>query len=108
MPVISAHFPCNHFSVTNLVLNSIMSKHLKALERVCAVPTPSDITWDELRKVLSSLGFEERKGGGSRRKFVHSTKKLQINLHQPHPGSIVAKVYVVQVVETLRESGLIK
>lgn len=52
---------------------------------------PKDFTWDELRKVLSHFGFEELKAGktgGSRRKFVNSSKDI-ISLHEPHPQKTV-------------------
>ncbi|MGR9117410.1 MAG: type II toxin-antitoxin system HicA family toxin [Gammaproteobacteria bacterium] len=53
------------------------------------------------------LGYEEIKNNGSRRKFFNKEKKLVINLHQPHPGNIVKKCYVEQVVDHLKSNGLI-
>jgi len=38
-----------------------MSKHEKFLIRFCAKPTPSDITWSELKSYLSHLGFKEKR-----------------------------------------------
>jgi hypothetical protein len=49
--------------------------------------------------VLALFGYEETKGGktgGSRRKFIDSSKKV-ISLHKPHPSNIL-KTYAIQLV----------
>ena len=86
-----------------------MSQHKKALERVTTTPTPSDIHWDELTAVLTQLGYKvlKSKRGGSRRKFHNPETGHIINLHEPHPDKIVAKCYIKQVVDSLKENGLI-
>jgi hypothetical protein len=70
---------------------------------------PRDFTWDELVRLLSSLGYKEMrsgKTGGSRRGFVH-LEAPAISLHKPHPGNIV-KMYVIDEVTTLlMDEGLI-
>jgi predicted RNA binding protein YcfA (HicA-like mRNA interferase family) len=70
---------------------------------------PRDFTWDELVRLLSSLGYKEMrsgKTGGSRRGFVHPEAPA-IALHKPHPGNIV-KMYVIDEVTTLlMDEGLI-
>lgn len=70
---------------------------------------PRDFTWDELVRLLSSLGYKEApsgKTGGSRRRFVHPEAPA-IALHKPHPGNIV-KMYVIDEVTTLlMDEGLI-
>lgn len=66
---------------------------------------PKDFTWTELESLLGSLGFEQFKGKGSRRKFIHAESKVMINLHEPHPGKIL-KMYVVdQIICKLKELG---
>ena len=70
---------------------------------------PTDLTWDELDRVLSALGYEEvqrGKTGGSRRRFQHTTGP-SIFLHQPHPGNIVKAHVVKEVNRALEEEGLI-
>jgi predicted RNA binding protein YcfA (HicA-like mRNA interferase family) len=84
-----------------------MSKTEKLLRRICARPTPANITWGELTALLRSLGFEMLKGSGSRRKFHHPPSNTLLILHEPHPQSEVARVYVEQVVGTLESKGLI-
>ena len=70
---------------------------------------PKDFTWDELVRLLLSLGYVEAKSGttgGSRRRFVHPNAAA-IVLHRPHPGNVV-KMYVVDAVRRLLiEEGLI-
>lgn len=84
-----------------------MSKQQKALERLISQPTPSDITWDELKKVLELLGYKELKNDGSRRKFFNKELDAIINLHKPHPSNIVKKVYIRQVIDHLESKELI-
>ena len=80
-----------------------MSKIQKLVERFLSVP--KDLTWDEVVKFLAHYDFVElsKKGktGGSRRKFVNS-KNWVINLHKPHPGSIVKQYVIRQILEKLK------
>ena len=66
---------------------------------------PSDYTWNELTSLLSQLGYEKIEGHGSRVKFFHSKNDSLINLHKPHPGSIVKKHMIKQVVAKLEVAG---
>jgi len=68
---------------------------------------PSDYTWSELISLLGQLGYTQLEGNGSRVKFFHSTKDSLINLHKPHPGSIVKQYMVKQIVAKLKEAGFI-
>ena len=68
---------------------------------------PRDFTWEELIKVLRHFGYEEFTGGktgGSRRKFVGSDKHI-INLHKPHPGKILKRYQIEDIIEALKERG---
>jgi len=70
---------------------------------------PRDFQWDELTRLLESVGYKEvRSGrtGGSRRRFVHPTAPV-VSLHRPHPGNIV-KLYVIdEVLRVLEDEDLI-
>ncbi|MFM0667570.1 type II toxin-antitoxin system HicA family toxin [Paraburkholderia sediminicola] len=81
-----------------------MSKLQKLRQRIADIP--ADFSWDELVSLLEGFGFiEKAKKGGSYRTFFDDSGR-KIFLHKPHPGSIV-KVYCVRdVVEKLREFGL--
>lgn len=85
-----------------------MSRRKKALERICAKPPASDITWKELTGLLEGLGYEMLKGSGSRRKFVHKETKALIICHEPHPSPNVGKACVSDVAEHLRAQGYIE
>lgn len=70
---------------------------------------PKDFTWDELVGLLEGLGYTEAqagKTGGSRRRFVH-TSAPTMALHKPHPGNIVKKYVIDDVLRVLTEEGLI-
>ncbi len=82
-----------------------MSKQEKLLNRFLTIP--SDFTWDELKKVLASLGYSEitkGKTAGSRKKFVDEEDNL-ILLHKPHPSNIVKKYAIKQIIDNLNEKG---
>jgi len=84
-----------------------MTKHQKALDRLCAAPTPADIRWSELKSALERLGYVELSGRGSRKKFHHREKGLIISCHRPHPSPYVDKGCVADVVAHLRDNRLI-
>lgn len=84
-----------------------MSKHKKALKKLCALPTPSDFKWDELRGVLEHLGYVMITGSGSRRKFFNKDKNALIICHEPHPSPNVDKGCISDVIEHLKIYGLI-
>ncbi|MAX73607.1 MAG: hexulose-6-phosphate synthase [Nioella sp.] len=81
-----------------------MSREEKLLKRIESIP--SDLTWSELSRFLSSLGYSEKKGSGSRRKFVGEGLPL-ISLHEPHNPKIVKKKYILDIVELLKREELI-
>lgn len=82
-----------------------MSKHQKALERLCQNPPPADFKWAELQQVLEHLDYELFKGKGSRRKFIHRKTKHIIICHEPHPSPDVGKACIKDVVENLKTNG---
>lgn len=79
-----------------------MSKHQKLIQRLISLPR--DFTWDELKSVLSGFGYIEKKGSGSRRKFVNEKKEI-ISLHEPHPQNILKRYALEIVIEHLKEKG---
>jgi hypothetical protein len=85
-----------------------MSQIQKLIKRLLS--NPKDFTWDELKKLLSHLGYEEirtGKTGGSRRMFIGKDNHI-INLHKPHPGLILKSYQVNQIIDTLKEKKLLK
>lgn len=70
---------------------------------------PNNFTWDELKTLLAALGFEESntgKTGGSRRRFVNFSGVV-ISLHKPHPHNTLKRYQIEQVIEILKQEGLI-
>ncbi|MGB0880397.1 MAG: type II toxin-antitoxin system HicA family toxin, partial [Polaribacter sp.] len=76
-----------------------MSKIEKLLGKFLSIP--SNLTWNELIRILNHLGYFEikKKGktGGSRIKFTNDNKDI-INLHKPHPKNIVKKYVIKQII----------
>ena len=82
-----------------------MGKREKLMAKLMAVP--ADFTWQELAALLKMLGYEEVQGSGSRVKFDNDNADQMINLHKPHPGNIVKRYALRQLIEKLVQGGLI-
>ena len=100
---------CNCFLVTFAAkLIKCMGTKEKLRERFLKLP--SDFTFDELQRLLEGFGYERSNKGrtsGSRLIFKNGDKR-PIMLHKPHPGNIVKQYALKQVMDDLREAGLIK
>lgn len=84
-----------------------MTRKDKLLKRLQS--RPRDFTWDELQRLLESQGYEaarQGKIGGSRRRFIHPVAAT-ITLHKPHPGNIVKLYAIDDVLDVLKQEGLI-
>ena len=80
-----------------------MSKSDKLIIRLLSYP--KDFTYSELKTLLTSLGYYEVQGAGSRVCFSKDNHKIK--LHKPHPGNIL-KVYQLNlIIEELIAKGLI-
>lgn len=78
----------------------------KAIDRLLS--KPKDYTYSELRSLLNKFGYEEQtkgKSSGSRVAFFNSNNKNLIRLHKPHPGNIVKRYVIDQVIESLKRNG---
>ncbi len=87
-----------------------MSRHEKRLKKMASRPIPSDIKWSDLQGMLISMGYESvkcGKTGGSRRKFFNKEKNSLILCHEPHNPAVVDKGCVKDVVQILKEVGLV-
>ena len=70
---------------------------------------PSDFTFDEMQRLLAGYGYVLGNKGhtsGSRIIFKNGNKR-PIMLHKPHPGNIVKKYAMRQVLDELKNAGLI-
>jgi len=59
---------------------------------------PKDFSYDELKRLLSFLGYNEKQRAGSRVVFINEKTNHKIKLHKPHPGSIL-KRYQLDLIE---------
>jgi len=59
---------------------------------------PKDFSYDELKRLLSFLGYSEKQGAGSRVVFINEKTNHKIKLHKPHPGNIL-KRYQMDLLE---------
>ena len=72
---------------------------------------PKDFTYEELKRLLRSLGYEEAKTGktsGSRVAFINHETKHIIRLHKPHPKPELKQYQLNDVEEELKRMGVIK
>jgi len=71
---------------------------------------PRDFSYDDLRKTLNGLGYEEDSRGktsGSRVAFIHPESLHIIRLHKPHPGNILKAYQIEQIIDELSRRNLI-
>lgn len=86
-----------------------MSSHEKLLERFLKLP--KDFTWDELKRLVGRYGyFQNNKGktSGSRVKFEKEGSDIYLDLHKPHPKNSLKPYQIVDVLEFLKRTGVIK
>ena len=80
-----------------------MSKAGKLAQKFMATRGP--FKWTDLLALLTSLGFEQTGGEGSRVSFVKGD--LTIRLHKPHPQKEVKAYAVRQIQSILKDEGLL-
>lgn len=75
-----------------------MTKEDKLLERFLSMP--NDFTYNELKTLLMSLGYEESNLGrtsGSRVSFYNESNGHQLKIHKPHPEKVIKRVYLKNI-----------
>ncbi len=85
-----------------------MSKINKLLKKI--ENRARDLTYSELKKILSALGYVEDNRGqtsGSRVAFINIDIKHAIRLHKPHPGNVLKQYQVKQIQRELKDKGFI-
>ena len=85
-----------------------MSKAEKLVKRLLS--KPKDFTYGELARLLKHFGYKESTRGktsGSAVAFIdHETGHI-IRLHKPHPKPVLKKYQIEEVIEALKDRGLI-
>lgn len=87
-----------------------MSKAQKRKERLTKSPPPKDFRWEELTTVMNDLGFdfEPCGGGGSHGHFVLRTDKDKtIYTYRPHPSGLMYAIQLKEIVNKLKEWGIL-
>ena len=69
---------------------------------------PSDFTFDEMQQLLAGYVRGEKGHTSGSRVIFKNGDKRPIMLHKPHPGNIVKRYAMQQVLEELKEAGFIK
>ena len=82
-----------------------MTKAEKLLNRFLS--RPKDFTYNELLRLLGSMGYKEQQGSGSRVVFLNEEIKHNIKLHKPHPGNVLKRYQIELVIQELRTKGLL-
>ena len=86
-----------------------MGKSDKLLKRL--ISKPKDFTYDELKRLLSSYGYEVAKTGktsGSRVAFINHETRHIIRLHKPHPYPELKQYQIDDVLEELKRQGILE
>lgn len=81
----------------------------KLINRFCKQPI--DFTYEETLKLLAAFGYcEHNKGAtsGSRVRFKNKQTDRYIDIHKPHPGSIMKAWMMKTIYQHLKSEGLIK
>ncbi len=84
-----------------------MSKKDKLIQRLRS--KPKDFTYEELKTLLSYLGFNENNKGntsGSKVEFKDYLNR-KIRLHKPHPSKILKQYKINEIIELLEKWRLI-
>ena len=80
-----------------------MSKFDKQIKRLLSYP--KDFTYNELKSLLSTFGYNEVHCSGSRVCF--SKEGHKIKLHKPHPGNELKTYQLDLVISALTHQNLI-
>lgn len=88
-----------------------MTKAEKLRRRILSLPTPSDVTNQELKTFLEQLGLKEISTGktaGSRIKFVNPDNLSEhIRLHKAHGSTPVDRGALRDTIARLKEMGFL-
>ena len=88
---------------------NVMGTKEKLVERF--KKKPKDFTYEETIALLAHFGYEVHNKGatsGSRVRFKNETKGVYIDIHRPHPGSIMKEWMIKAIYQHLKEYGHIK
>ena len=96
------------FSTFATANNNIMGAKDKLVERF--KKKPKDFTYEETLSLLLHFGYEVHTKGvtsGSRVRFKNEATGVYIDIHRPHPGSIMKEWMVKVIYQHLKNNHLI-
>ncbi len=85
-----------------------MGRKEKLLNRFLQLP--KDFTFDETISLLSHLGYtihNKGKTSGSRIRFKNESLGIYIDLHKPHPGTIMKQWMIKTMYDHLKRNNII-
>jgi len=97
------------FSTFVAKFKTIMGSKEKLVERF--KKKPKDFTYEETIALLAHFGYGVHNKGatsGSRVRFKNETTGVYIDIHRPHPGSIMKEWMIKAIYQHLKECGHIK
>ncbi|WP_038026196.1 type II toxin-antitoxin system HicA family toxin [Synechococcus sp. PCC 7336] len=80
------------------------AKQRKTPIAIYATPTPSDVKWSDIEKLLLALGAEMAEGRGSRVRYALNGKRAVF--HRPHPQPTTDKGALRSVRQFLSNAGI--
>lgn len=80
------------------------SKQRRILEGIFSFPTRSNIDWNDIEKLMLSLGAKVREGKGSAGVFIFNNKIFPF--HRPHPQKEAKKYQVEALRKFLVNQGV--
>ena len=88
---------------------NVMGTKEKLIERF--KKKPKDFTYEETVTLLSYYGYEVHNKGitsGSRVRFRNESSGVYIDIHRPHPGSIMKEWMIKAIYQHLKNCGHLK
>ena len=79
-------------------------KQRQALDRIFEKPERSDISWNDIERLLKALGAEISEGRGSRVRVA--LKDVRAVFQRPHPRRVTNKAAIRSVRRFLLEAGV--
>ena len=85
-------------------MNKLNRKHQKVLDSIFVEPVRSNVIWNDIEKLLSTLGAEISEGHGSRVRFY--LNGVRAIFHRPHPKKEIDKGALKSMKRFLTEAGV--
>ncbi len=68
---------------------------------------PTDFTYNDLIRLLRTMGYEEIQGSGSRVVFFNEDLKHNIKIHKPHPDNVLKRYQIDLIIQELKTKNIL-